>query len=226
MDKIKPQIKRINKNEVLLRDHEEWLHFKNPYRLITAGRLDEVLPALREVEQLSQANQWYGAGFLSYEAAPAFDAALHADASTAFLEGSTALHSARKNDFPYLWFGLYLEPQTVVLPKAAGNPEVLEWRPTTDCETYNRAIAKIKGHIAEGRTYQVNYTLRLQTEFHDDPWGFFLNLAQKQNRYAAFINTGSQVICSASPEHFFRLDGNTITCRHMKGTTARGRTTS
>ena len=226
MDKIKPQIKRIHKNEVLLRDNEEWLHFTNPYRLITAGSLNEVLPALREVEQLSQGNQWFGAGFLSYEAAPAFDPALQADASTPFLEGSTESQSARTNEFPYLWFGLYPEPQTVALPKPAGSQEILQWNPTTDCETYHTAIAKIKDHIAEGRTYQVNYTLRLQTEFHGDPWGFFLNLAQKQNRYAAFMNAGSQVICSASPELFFRLDGNTITCRPMKGTTARGRTTS
>ena len=226
MDKIKPQIKRIHKNEVLLRDNEEWLHFTNPYRLITAGSLNEVLPALREVEQLSQENQWFGAGFLSYEAAPAFDPALQADASTPFLEGSTESQSARTNEFPYLWFGLYPEPQTVALPKPAGSQEILQWNPTTDCESYHTAIAKIKDHIAEGRTYQVNYTLRLQTEFHGDPWGFFLNLAQKQNRYAAFMNAGSQVICSASPELFFRLDGNTITCRPMKGTTARGRTTS
>src|SRR5215207_9157909 len=226
MDKIKPQIKRINKNEVLLRDTEEWLHFTNPYRLITARRLNQVIPALREVEQLSQAKQWYGAGFLSYEAAPAFDSAPQADASTAFLEGATALHSARANEFPYLWFGLYPAPQAVILPNPSGSQEILQWHPTTDSETYHTAITKIKAHIAEGRTYQVNYTLRLQTEFHGDPWGFFLNLVQKQNRYAAFINADSQVICSASPELFFRLDGNMITCRPMKGTTTRGRTTS
>ena len=32
-------------------------------------------------------------------------------------------------------------------------------------DTYNSAIAKIKDYIAAGRTYQVNYTMRLQANF-------------------------------------------------------------
>ena len=223
MGKIKPQIKRINKNEVLLKDNEEWLHFTDPFRLITAERLDEVLPALREVEQLIQENHWHAAGFLSYESAPAFDAAFQTHASTRSL---AELPPAPANDFPYLWFGLYPAPQAVFLPGPARNQEILEWQPTTDGETYHMAIAKIKDQIAEGRTYQVNYTMRLQAEFAGDPWEFFLHLVQKQNRYAAFVDIGRHVICSASPELFFLLDGNTITCRPMKGTAARGRTTS
>ncbi|HZM24639.1 MAG TPA: bifunctional anthranilate synthase component I family protein/class IV aminotransferase, partial [Anaerolineales bacterium] len=39
------------------------------------------------------------------------------------------------------------------------------------------------------------------------------------------IDTGRYAICSASPELFFRLDGDTITCCPMKGTAKRGRTT-
>jgi para-aminobenzoate synthetase/4-amino-4-deoxychorismate lyase len=50
-------------------------------------------------------------------------------------------------------------------------------------------------------------------------------LAKNQNNHAAYIDTGQYVICSASPELFFQLDGATITSRPMKGTTQRGRTT-
>jgi para-aminobenzoate synthetase / 4-amino-4-deoxychorismate lyase len=230
MDKIKPQIRQVNENEVLLRDNAEWLHFTDPYRLITAEGPDEVLPALREVEQLSQTNRWYAAGFLSYEAASAFDSALHTHASTAGANSFASLdedHSTFRahRDFPYLWFGLYPEPHAVALPRPAESQQTLDWRPTTDCETYQAAVAKIKDHIAEGRTYQVNYTMRLRTEFTGDAWEFFLQVAEKQNRHAAYVDTGSHVICSASPELFFQLDGTTITCRPMKGTTARGRTT-
>ena len=67
--------------------------------------------------------------------------------------------------------------------------------------------------------------MRLQTGFHADAWNFFLQLAQKQNNHAAYIDLGRYVICSASPELFFQLDGDTITCKPMKGTTHRGRTT-
>jgi para-aminobenzoate synthetase/4-amino-4-deoxychorismate lyase len=102
----------------------------------------------------------------------------------------------------------------------------LNWEPTVNRETYNEAIAQIKDHIAEGRTYQVNYTMRLRTDFTGNTWDFFLHLIRSQNNHAAFIDTGRYVICSASPELFFQLEGDTIICRPMKGTVKRGRTTS
>jgi para-aminobenzoate synthetase / 4-amino-4-deoxychorismate lyase len=210
MDKIKPQIGQVHKNEVLLKEKGEWLHFSNPYRLIAAETLQEVLPALHEIEQRVQANNLYAAGFLSYEAASAFDRALQTHPS----------------EFPYLWFGLYPEPRVVTLPKPEGPMEFLDWHPTICQETYNVAIDKIKDQIAHGRTYQVNYTMHLQTEFSGNAWEFFLRLAQKQNQHAAYIDTGQYAICSASPELFFELDGNNILCRPMKGTTWRGRTTA
>ena len=65
----------------------------------------------------------------------------------------------------------------------------------------------------------------LQSEFKINPWSFFLHLAQIQNNHAAYINTGRYIIASASPELFFQLDGEIITCRPMKGTINRGRIT-
>ena len=224
MDKIKPQIKQAKENEVLLKEDTGWLHFTDPYRFIIAEKLDEVLPALREVERLIQANDWYAAGFLSYEAASAFDPALATRAERRVERLSRPVDEAR--GLPYLWFGLYPEPQLVALPDPEGRKAILDWTPTTDCETYHAAIANIKDHIADGRTYQVNFTMRLQTAFTGNAWNFFRYLSKNQNRHAAYIDTGRHVICSASPELFFRLDGNTITCRPMKGTTARGRTTA
>jgi len=210
MDKIKPQIRQIKENEVLLRDGFDWLHFKNPDRIIRAEKLDEVLPALHEIDQVVKSQGRYAAGFISYEAASAFD---------------PALQPRGVSDFPYLWFGIYREPQPVALHKPAGRQELRDWKPMTHCKTYHTAIAKIKEYIAEGRTYQVNYTMRLQSDFTGDTWKFFLQLAQDQNSTAAFVDTGRYAICSASPELFFQLDGNVITCRPMKGTAPRGRTT-
>jgi para-aminobenzoate synthetase/4-amino-4-deoxychorismate lyase len=205
MDIIEPQI-----NEILLRENNEWLHFASPYHVISVQALEGVIPALREIERLIQVNGWYAAGFLSYEAAPVFDKALQTHPETGF---------------PHLWFGLYPAPRAIKLPKPASAKETLFWLPTVDRDTYNSAIEKIKDHIAHGRTYQVNYTMRLRTDFKGDAWNFFLHLVQTQNNHAAYVDTGQYVICSASPELFFRLDGDTITCRPMKGTTRRGRTT-
>ncbi len=211
MDNIKPRIDQVYKNEVLLKDHDHWLHFSAPHRSIVAENLDDVLPALHEIESLVQANGWHAAGFLSYEAASAFDPA----------------HRTRPTSgFPYLWFGIYPQPRSVQLPDPEGAKDVSNWHPTIEREDYNSAIAKIKDYIADGRTYQVNYTMRLQADFTDSPWDFFRRFAQTQNNHAAYIDMGRYIICSASPELFFQLDGNTITCRPMKGTISRGRTTA
>lgn len=211
----------IKTNEVLLKDHNEWLHFANPHRSVRAERLEEVLPALDEMERLIESNHWYAAGFLSYEAAPAFDPALQTRASTSLL----GERSTRDSEFPYLWFGLYSEPRVVELPRIEQPKEILNWQPAIDRNAYNSAIAEIRNHIAQGRTYQVNYTMRLQANFTGSAWDLFLQLARDQNRHAAYVNLGRYVICSASPELFFELHGETITCRPMKGTVRRGRTT-
>jgi para-aminobenzoate synthetase/4-amino-4-deoxychorismate lyase len=227
MNEIKPQRGPIRANEILLKDGDHWLHFGNHHCLVAAGALEDVLPALREIERLIATRGWYAAGFLSYEAASAFDPSLHTYASSPFRRQPSPLGSAREIEFPYLWFGLYPKPQVVTLPTANEAPKAsLSWLPTTERDTYNKAIAKIKEYIARGRTYQVNYTMRLESDFAGDPWKFFLRLAQNQNQHGAYIDTGRFIICSASPELFFQLDGDTITCRPMKGTTKRGRTTS
>jgi len=197
-------------NEVLLKDKNHWLYFTEPKKIITAQRLDNVIPALHEIENLTQSKGWHAAGFISYEAAPAFDKSLQ-------------IHSP--SDFPFLRFGLYPAPRLIDLPKPASPKPASTWLPTTDRDTYNKAIEQVKDHIAHGRTYQVNYTMRLQADFHSDPWNFFLHLTQSQNNHAAYIDMGRFVIASASPELFFQLDGDTIIGRPMKGTVKRGRTT-
>ena len=211
MNKIKPQRVLVKTNEIVLKEKGEWLHFSEPHRIIAAEKLEDVKPALLEIEQLIKINHWYAAGFLSYEAASAFE---------------PALQTKPEIGFPYLWFGLYSEPRPIVLPRPAGAKETLSWEPSVDRETYNAAITQIKDHIGQGRTYQVNYTMRLQTDFTGNVWDFFLQLAQNQNNHAAYLDTGRYIICSASPELFLQLDGDTITCRPMKGTVKRGRTTS
>ncbi|HJS20221.1 MAG TPA: aminodeoxychorismate synthase component I, partial [Anaerolineales bacterium] len=200
----------IKKNEVLLKSREGWLYFSEPFQMIIASTPQDVPGALNEVERLVEERGWHAAGFLSYEAASAFD---------------SVLPSRSINGFPYLWFGLYSHPQSVDLPKPSHPKIALDWQPTVDRKSYDAAIDKIRDYIANGRTYQVNYTMRLQTDFDSSAWEFFLHLAQTQNEHAAYVDTGRYAICSASPELFFELNGGTITSRPMKGTIRRGRTT-
>src|SRR5215207_4351565 len=114
----------IKKNEVLLKNKNEWLYFSDPRQIITASKLEDVLPALREVERLIESNGWHAAGFLSYESAPALDSAL-------------PLRRQPTTGFPYLWFGLYPQPRPVNLPEPQYSNANLDWQPTVDRETYN-----------------------------------------------------------------------------------------
>lgn len=215
----------IRTNEVLLKNNNEWLHFSNPHKVLQTSSISDVRETLQEVESLVNTNGWYAAGFVSYEAAPAFD---------------EALHVLNSEGFPLLWFGLYPEPRALKTSEVLRDLRGLanyDWKASTERASYNTAIQKIKDAIASGQTYQVNYTMRLETDFKTDTetdtqmeaneegWQLFLHLAMSQNKYAAYINTERDIICSASPELFFKLDGDRIYSRPMKGTVKRGRTT-
>lgn len=202
------------RGEAILQTPTGWLRFRDPIEIVEARRLDAVLPALRALEAAVNAQRCYAAGCIAYEAAPAFDPALRVKA-------------AAPTAPPLLWFGLYAHAEPIERPPLPPSSATLidGWTPTVDWPDYERAIHAIKDHIAAGHTYQVNYTYRLRAAFDADAREFFLQLAQRQfNGYAAYLDLGSHVICSASPELFFYLDGDLVTARPMKGTAPRGRT--
>ena len=189
MEEIKPQGTLIRTNEILLKDSDRWLYFSRPRQLVAAETLHDVQPAFEEIERLIKAHGLYAAGFLSYEAASGLDPVLRTRASMSNLNEASSFSSTGEA-FPFLWFGLYPGPRTVSLPGPMRPKEKLTWQPTTDRKTYDAAIARIRDYIAEGRTYQVNYTIRLRADFNDSAWDFFLHLAQSQNNYAAYVDTG------------------------------------
>ncbi len=181
--------------------------FSNPHRIIEARTLCEVRPALREVQQAVAAGS-YAAGYITYEAAPAFDAALRVGAAP---------------ELPLLWFGLFAGPREYVRP-ALQSYSVGTWEPTLNQQTYAHNIGLIRSAIAAGRTYQLNYTLRLRASFAGDDLAFFHRLSgTQQGRYSAYLNLGRYRILSASPELFFDWQGNRLLTRPMKGTAPRGR---
>ncbi|GAB4545298.1 MAG: aminodeoxychorismate synthase component I [Anaerolineales bacterium] len=200
----------IQVDEVLLKRGGAWLHFFKPHQIISASQVSEVRAALREAEALVNERGWYAAGFVSYNAAPAFDSALRAIPS---------------DDFPLLWFGLYDAPRELENVEAEEILPALNWQPEVSREAYCSAIDAAREYIAQGKTYQVNFTTRLRARFDSSAWNLFARIARAQNRYAAYVDTGRYAICSASPELFFTLDGEKIFSRPMKGTMQRGRTT-
>jgi len=199
-------------NTVVLQDpwQKRWLSYSNPTRILVARELSDVMPVLEAAETAVEAEGLTAAGFVAYEAAAACD---------------PALKTYPPADFPLAWFGLYAEGEQVAAPEVTRDGAACrEWRPSLDDEAYHAAIARVRDYIAAGDTYQVNFSFRLHAEPPEDPWALFCRMVGRSpNGYAAYVDTGDWVLCSASPELFFRLSGRDIISRPMKGTRPRGR---
>ncbi len=186
----------------------EWITYEQPLEVVEAQRTADVVTSVQEVERYVQDRGMVAVGFISYEAAPAFDAALKVCSSSA--------------SFPLVWFALFDRSTTIHLPPPSSSAHPLSWRPNISREEYQAAIKRIKRSIAEGDTYQVNYTFRLTARFEGSAFDVFLRLVQAQpSPYCAFIETNDFSICSTSPELFFSLEGEEIVTRPMKGTASR-----
>jgi len=215
---------------VLARDARsgDWLLFEQPDEVFETGDSAGVLHCLRSVEAAVEARGLWAAGAVAYEAAPAFDPSL-------------AVRPASPR-LPLLWFGLFPPPRRVALPPPTP-PAPLAWRPSVTADAYREAFDRIKHHIREGDTYQVNFTFRLTVEIRDQrpdaeglnhpllptPLSALLPLfsrltAAQGAAYSVLIATRSWALLSASPELFFSLDGRRLVSRPMKGTAARGHT--
>lgn len=191
----------------------DWLAFDVPEAILVARDVAEVVPLLGEIEAGTAEGLW-AAGFLAYEAAPAFDAALR-------------VHPRGK--LPLAWFGLFTAPRHLAGDELAPatTSTVGAWAPSIDTPRHVDSIGRIRQRIARGDTYQVNFTLRLGAAFTGDPWTLFSDLRRAQRTaHAAWLDLGEQAICSLSPELFFELSAGRLTSRPMKGTARRGRTTA
>lgn len=203
-------------HSVLLQEGQRGFRFADPVRIVAVRRVDEVIPALHAIETAVTQHRQYAAGFISYEAAAAYDLAVHEPVP----------------DLPLLWFGLYAQAEPIndwlSLIDNGSAPDactVGHWQPAISRADYAGVVHRIKDYLARGHSYQINYTFPLQAAFVGEPWALFTHLAAAQQaEYAAFINTGRFVIGSASPELFFQLDGDRLSAKPMKGTARRGRT--
>jgi para-aminobenzoate synthetase/4-amino-4-deoxychorismate lyase len=193
---------------VLELDSSGWgpLAFDAPRRTVVARGIDEVLPAIARVEEEALAGRW-AVGFVAYEAAPAFDAALR----------------VRPGDGPLAWFGIHDAPiGPPPTGPADGRLEALE--PEMEPGEHAAAVAALREAIAAGVAYQVNLTQRLRGRIHGDPLALYRRLRAAQGGGdTAFVLADERAVVSASPELFLLRQGDRLTSRPMKGTARRGR---
>lgn len=196
---------------------ERSFRLAEPVGVLEARRPDEV-PGVLEAAEAAAGRGLWAAGFVAYEAAPGLDPNLRVrgrEQDDVFA------------DLPLAWFTMFAERRDappLEPPASAPDPAANPWRPSADRRSYDAAIARIRNAIAAGETYQVNHTFRLHATVAGDPRGLYRDLALGQRGgYAVSLQAGPFHVLSASPELFFRLDGDRITTRPMKGTAPRGR---
>jgi len=190
--------------------HKQPMQFREPVKIIQTHRLNEVEGVFNELEQVTQEG-YYVAGYVAYEAAPAFDAAYRVNQQGIIM--------------PLVWFGVFEQPVTRA-PACVDTPHfnVSDWKIETQYDAYQTNMEHIRHAIERGYTYQINYTTRMRAQFEGDSYDFYKHLSRNQSSsYCAYLDIGDYAILSASPELFFRKQGNHITTKPMKGTSKRGR---
>lgn len=186
--------------------------FTKPIKELKTRNLAQVKDLLAQVEDYQQQG-YYVVGYVSYEAAPAFEEKL-------------AVHPAPLLGEYLLYFTVHDHVEKSSIPLAYDEVEMpSNWKEATSKEEYEKAIAQIHHHLRQGDTYQVNYTVQLKQEVTANPFAIYNRMVVEQEAgYNAYVEHDEMSVISMSPELFFEQEGRQLTTRPMKGTTKRGLT--
>ena len=186
--------------------------FTQPIKELKTRDLAEVADLLAQVESY-QEQGYYVVGYVSYEAAPAFEEKL-------------AVHKLPLLGEYLLYFTVHDRVETSPIPLTYGEVDLpSKWREQTSAEDYEKAIAQIHHHLRQGDTYQVNYTVQLKQDLSANPFAIYNRMVVEQEAgYNAYVEHDEMAVISMSPELFFEQNDRELTTRPMKGTTKRGLT--
>lgn len=125
-------------------------------------------------------------------------------------------------DFKRVYFEVFDKFEKYI-PKGIDKPFGIISEPMISNEEYYTSIEKIKNYISEGVSYEVNFTYPNKVWTNLEDLELYEALLEKQKTpYNLFFKNKYTTILSFSPELFFKLRGNTILTKPMKGTIQRG----
>ncbi len=187
-----------------------------PAEIISASTIDEIKSSIKKInKKLKQ--ELVGYALITYEAGYSFERKLH-----------KYFPQNEKSIFSFYFF----EKEQLKIFKSSNlsfsvsgieDYSISNFKFNTSADEFSDAVSKIKGFIAEGDTYQVNYTIKGKFNYSGNPADIFKRLLFNQSaKYSAFINCGNNIIISASPELFFHFKKGKIITKPMKGTGKRG----
>lgn len=187
--------------------------FSKPSDIIKVFNKNDFEPMLKRVDK-KISKQMQGYAVLNYELGYLLEKRLNR-----FL----------KNEKPLAHFIFFNDKQikkvksTSIILSEENNFDVSDFRLNTSKSFYIGSVRKIKNYIAEGETYQINFTVKGKFSFNGDVASFFSGLIFNQSaKYIALINLEDEIIISISPELFFETNLKSIVTKPMKGTIARG----
>lgn len=181
--------------------------FNNPIETLVAFDNDSFIKAFSRIEELR--NSHYLLGYIRYEAKEIF------------------LGRYIKTEEPLLYFEVFEHAPENFVNDSVESFSVKS-KSVIDFENYSNAINQIKEEIANGNTYQVNYTYDYKLKTSLKGIELYKSVLQEQTTsYNAFIKNDYEEIISFSPELFFEISksygGNKIKTKPMKGTIKRGK---
>lgn len=175
--------------------------FSNPIKIIEAFNSQEFKNAFKEIEKFRHTH--YILGYIRYEAKEVF------------------LGHEIKSDLPLLYFEIF-EKYEEFIPEIT-SPAMISTESEISYDEYAKNLTEIKNQIAEGNTYQVNYTYNHLVKADTEGFELYQKILQNQTTpYNAYIKNDYEEILSFSPELFFELKDRVIRTKPMKGTIKRG----
>lgn len=182
-------------------------------RLLIATSPDEVADVVGQAWQASLAGHWV-CGYMTYEAAPAFDPSLPvAGASSVplvvFLVASQVSSTAGADE----------RQESTAGDFRFDSPWLFDDRFAVD--RARSRMSAVREATAAGRYYQLNLTSALKARGRGDVRVLFDRMVGLQPvLYGFCLRMPDHAVVSASPELFFQWDGELIQTRPMKGTAA------
>ncbi|MCM8536000.1 MAG: aminodeoxychorismate synthase component I [Lentisphaeraceae bacterium] len=179
-------------------------------KVLIANEVQEVKTVLAEVEKLQSEGYWL-AGWLSYEASPAFD--VHHKVISS------------KQNLPLAYFMAVKTVDKLSLSELAEvetQVPIKKVVPHISKEEYEKACSDVLAYIHDGEIYQANYSFRSHFKLKSTALSFFLNM-EKQHPvpYSFFMDIDEWQVISQSPELFLERQGTTLLSKPMKGTVKR-----
>jgi para-aminobenzoate synthetase/4-amino-4-deoxychorismate lyase len=96
---------------------------------------------------------------------------------------------------------------------------VMNLRDSISAEHFRDDVVRIQEWIRSGDTYQINHSYRITGEVYGSPLALYAQLRERQpGRYGAYLDDGSNIVLSQSPELFIKRTNGIFVAQPMKGT--------